>query len=75
MKSVGERVQNQEQAPKLVQHVVEMDKLEEPQEHLLVISHEAISASSYVFLSLLLLICSVDQPYSNKRIKTILVQR
>ena len=40
VKSVGEQVQNQEQDPKLVQHVVEADKLEELLEHLLVISHK-----------------------------------
>jgi len=40
VKSVGEQVQNQEPALKLVQHVVEVDKLEELQEHLLVISHK-----------------------------------
>ena len=40
VKSVGEQVQNQELDPKLVQHVVEVDKLEEPQEHLLVILHK-----------------------------------
>ena len=40
VKSVGEQVQNQVPHPKLVQHVVEVDKLEELQEHLLVISHK-----------------------------------
>ena len=40
VKSVEEQVQNQEPDPKLVQHVVEVDKLEELQEHLLVISHK-----------------------------------
>ena len=40
VKSVGELVQNQELDPKLVQHVVEVDKLEELQERLLVISHK-----------------------------------
>jgi len=40
VKSVGEQVQNQVPALKLVQHVVEVDKLEELQEHLLVISHK-----------------------------------
>ena len=40
MKYVGEQVQNQELDPKIVQHVVEVDKLEELQERLLVISHK-----------------------------------
>ena len=40
VKSVREQVQNQEPDPKLVQHVVEVDKSEELQEHLLVISHK-----------------------------------
>jgi len=40
VKSVGEQVQNQEPDPKLAQRVVEVDKLEELQEHLLVILHK-----------------------------------
>ena len=40
VKSVGEQVPNQVLDQKLVQHVVEVDKLEELQEHLLVISHK-----------------------------------
>ena len=40
VKSVGEQVLNQELDQKLVQHVEEVDKLEELREHLLVISHK-----------------------------------
>ena len=40
VKSVGEQVPNQEPDQKLVQHVEEMDKLEELLEHLLGISHK-----------------------------------
>jgi len=40
VKSVGEQVQNQAPDPKLVQHVVEVDKLEEQREHHLAISHK-----------------------------------
>ena len=37
---VGEQVQNKEPDQKLVQHAEEVDKLEEPLEHHLVISHK-----------------------------------
>ena len=40
VKSVGEQVQNQELDQKLAQLVEEVDKLEEPREHHLVISHK-----------------------------------
>ena len=40
VKSVGGQVLNQEPDQKLVQHVAAMDKLEEQQEHHLVISHK-----------------------------------
>ena len=40
VKSVGEQVLNQEPDQKLVQHVEEVDKLEELLEHLLGISHK-----------------------------------
>ena len=40
VKSVGEQVLNQEPDQKLVQPVEEVDKLEELQEHHLVISHK-----------------------------------
>ena len=40
VKSVGEQEQNQVPAQKLVQHVGEVGKLEEPREHLLVILHK-----------------------------------
>ena len=40
VKSVGEQVPNKEQDQKLAQLVEEMDKLEEPREHHLVISHK-----------------------------------
>ena len=44
VKCVGEQVQNQEPAPKLVQHVEEVGKLEEPPEHLLVLSRTSLNA-------------------------------
>jgi len=40
VKSVGDQVLNQEPDQKLVQHVEEVDKLEERLEHLLAISHK-----------------------------------
>ena len=40
VKFVGEQALNQERDQKLVQHVGEVDKLEELREHLLVISHK-----------------------------------
>ena len=40
VKSVREQVPNQEPDQKLVQHVEEVDKLEELREHLLVILHK-----------------------------------
>jgi len=40
VKSVGEQVPNQEPDQKLAQLVEEVDKLEEPREHLLGISHK-----------------------------------
>ena len=40
VKSVGGQVPSQELVQRLVQHVVEVDKLEELQEHLLEISHK-----------------------------------
>jgi len=40
VKSVGEQVLNQEPDQKLVQHVEEVDKLEELREHHLEISHK-----------------------------------
>ena len=40
VKFVGEQVPNQEPDQKLVQHVEEVDKLEELLEHLLEISHK-----------------------------------
>jgi len=40
VKSVGEQEQNRELDQKLVQRVEEVDKLEELQEHLLVILHK-----------------------------------
>ena len=43
VKSVGEQVPNQEPDQKLVQHAEEVDKLEEPLEHHLVISHKLLN--------------------------------